>query len=336
MFTRMRNAESFRPVRRCCTAVAILVAAVHVGFAAASQVEAVHTGIEHQAYFGIDFRGERGLAVGTGGALLETDDGGTSWRSLTQDATRLSLFDVTIGPERTLVSGQMGTILVGHLDGTWRAVKAPTDMRLLAIDQNSGGLAVAVGQFGTILRSRDGGDTWQSVAPPWEGYTEHDFEPQLYDVVVDERGRVTVVGEFGLILRSDNQGDDWRLLWRAQPPEGDVPAPALWALTLGDDGTGYAVGQEGVIVKTDDDGRTWRKLESGTGASLQGVHVESDGRVLAIGIRELIESRDSGTTWRHIDGEDIATEWYQGLASPASGSMTLAVGHSGRVLRIRR
>jgi photosystem II stability/assembly factor-like uncharacterized protein len=315
-------------------AAAMLAVASYTGEVAGSQIEVAHQGIAHQAFFGLDFQGQHGLAVGTGGSMIATDDGGANWRAVAQSATQLSLFDVSIGRDRTLVAAQMGTVLVGTAAGEWRAVKTPTDMRLLAIDQNNQGLVIAVGQFGTILRSRDGGMTWMSVAPPWGTFTEHDFEPQLYDVIVDERGRVTVVGEFGLILQSDDQGDDWRLVWQAQPSAEDVPAPALWALTIGDEGTGYSVGQEGLIVKTEDGGRSWHALASGTDASLQSVYVEPSGRVLAIGIRELVESRDGGATWQHIPGEDIATEWYQALASPGSGAATLAVGHSGRVLRI--
>ncbi|SER11022.1 Uncharacterized protein SAMN04488038_11640 [Solimonas aquatica] len=335
MSTQGISAKGLAAVIRHVVAVAVL-ATVTTTPAAMSRIEVVHKGIAHQAYFGIDFRGEHGMAVGTGGSLLASDDGGASWHPLPQAVTQLSLFDVTVGGGRTLVSGQMGTVLIGEAGGKWRAVQTPTKMRLLAIDQNSQGLAVAVGQFGTILRSRDGGDTWQAVAPQWHGYTGHEFEPQLYDVVVDERGRVTVVGEFGLIIRSDDGGDSWRLLWRAESPVEDVPAPALWALTLGEDGVGYAVGQEGLIVKTADDGRSWRKLDSGTHSGLQGVQMVAGGQVLAIGIRELLESRDGGATWQRLAGEDISTEWYQGLAAPQSGSAVLAVGHSGRVLRIRR
>jgi len=300
--------------------------------AAAPTTEAVavlRDGTFHQALFGVAFDGDQGIAVGAQGAILESADRGAHWTPLGKPLTPLALLAVDVNGARRLAVGQNGVMLAGDAAGAWRLLPAVTDNRLLAVGLNRQGLAAAVGGFGTVLVAAAGAD-FRAVPVEWGAFAEAGVEPHLYAVDVDGQGVITVAGEFGLILRSADQGAHWQLLHK-----GDA---SLFALELRADGSGYAVGQNGTVLKTADHGRTWSALEAaGVKANLLGVRSLADGRVYASAMRDMLVSDDNGATWRHVAGGDFGLAWYAGLAAPAGADGgVIAVGHSGRVLRIGR
>jgi len=69
-----------------------------------------------------------------------------------------------------------------------------------ALDPNT---VVAVGGFGTILRTTDGGDSW-TLQP--SGTTEN-----LFGVSFVDANTGTAVGDHETILRTDDGGDTWTL-----------------------------------------------------------------------------------------------------------------------------
>jgi len=146
--------------------------------AAAKQLEIVQKGIPHDAIFGINIVGKNGYASGGAGYILETKDGGSTWAKM-ESGTQVSLLGIGIGGDHRIVVGQQGTVLI-QKDGKWVAGKSNSDKRLLNVDVNAAGLAVAVGEFGTILRSKDGGDTWEPKVLDWASYRDDGYEPHIY------------------------------------------------------------------------------------------------------------------------------------------------------------
>ena len=233
--------------------------------------------------------------------------------------------------ERAIAVGQAGSIFVREGSGAWQAASSGTPERLFGVDFNAGGVAAAVGSFGKILRSADGGRTWASVAPAWPdgGYTEQGLEPHLYAVAVAADGTMTCAGEFGLVLRSNDAGATWHVLHKGEA--------SLFALDLRADGIGYAVGQGGTILRTTDGGATWTDVPSGSRANLLGVHSAADGFVVVTAMRDLLVS-DDGLAWRRVEGGDFGSAWYSDVVTTGSGASAAAliVGHSGRIVRIGR
>jgi len=323
------------PRRATWLAVALgaCVAAAGMGepsSAAGVAIAPVVSGTAHQALFAVSFDGNAGLAVGAGGQMLATRDGGTSWQAVVPSPTEKALFGVALGPGRAIAVGQSGLVLVRDAKGAWRPSASGTEERLFAVDVNTDGVAVAVGAFGKIIRSGDGGGTWSTVAPSWtEGYTDQGMEPHLYGVKVGPDGVITCVGEFGLVLRSSDGGQTWSVLHK-----GDA---SLFALDLRNDGIGYAVGQGGTILRTTDGGATWVDVPSGSTANLLGVHSAADGRVLVAAMRDMLAS-DDGLAWRRVDWGDFGSAWYSGVFVAGNGAEpgALVVGHSGRIVRIGR
>ncbi len=305
----------------------LLVAAGSAGNAFAvgeAKFDVRYKGIAHDALYDICFNQNAGIAVGVAGTMFETDDGGKDWHPGTP-ITQSALLGIDCNASWPIAVGQSGTILIRR-DGKWQAAKSGTDARLLSVSVNNAGLAFAVGGFGTVLRSADGGQSWEPIAFDWQALLGDVLEPHIYDVEVSEAGVVTIVGEFELIMRSSDGGDTWEILHR-----GDS---SLFALELNDDGNGYAVGQEGKILRTADGGNTWEVGSVSTNANLLDVLTDREGTVHITGIRMLLRSADGGKNWTEIDAGDITSRWYQSLGISGSGNVFL-VGHSGRIVQIK-
>jgi hypothetical protein len=287
--------------------------------------QAVVSGGAHEALFDIAFSGASGIAVGTSGTVLSSKDSGKSWKREDMKENSVSLLGVAINGEHAIAVGQQGLIL--RRDGDrWLKSESGVDKRLFAVGLNSRNRALAVGAFGTALMSDDGGATWRSVAPTWTTYASQGEDPHIYVADVDEPGTLTMGGEFGLILRSSDAGKTWVALH-----SGDA---SIFAMTFRDDGIGYAVGQSGTVLRSADRGATWATLESGSKAILLGVAALPNGRVIASGMHDMIESKNDGKTWDHIGNEDVNTSWYLGVSYAAMPETIMAAGQSGRIIDV--
>jgi photosystem II stability/assembly factor-like uncharacterized protein len=291
-------------------------------------VNIVLSGAAHEAQFAVAFGSQRGIAVGSGGSIVMSGDAGANWRH-EDSPTTLALLGVDVSDTAAIAVGQQGVILVRRsTDAKWRVTKSGTDNRLFAVSLNSRGMAIAAGAFGTVIASRDGGETWQSVAPIWKNFAADGIDPHVYAAHISSDGVMMLAGEFGLILRSATGGAAWELLHK-----GDA---SLFAMQLRDDGVGYAVGQSGTILRSLDRGSTWNVLPSVSKANLLGVYSASDGGVVATGMRDMLISGDGGDTWRHVATGDTTTSWYAGVAQAGPTAPIVMVGHAGQIAHVGR
>jgi photosystem II stability/assembly factor-like uncharacterized protein len=295
---------------------------------ATPSVHIVLSGAAHEAQFAVAFGPHRGVAVGSGGSIMVSSDAGASWQR-ENSPTALALLGVDVSDSAAIAVGQQGAILVKRsTDAQWTVTKSGTNNRLFSVALNSRGGALAVGAFGTVIGSRDGGETWQSVAPIWKNFAAEGIEPHMYAAHISSDGVMTMVGEFGLILRSATGGATWELLHK-----GDA---SLFAMQLRDDGVGYAVGQSGTILRSTDRGSTWNVLPPISSANLLGVYSASDGRVVATGMRDMLVSGDGGNTWEHVATGDTTTSWYAGVAQASLSASIVMVGHAGQITYVGR
>ncbi len=291
-----------------------------------SPLQPVLTGTVHQALFAIDFSDTLGVAVGAGGEVQESSDKGASWK-MVQAPTQLSLLGVGVAGGKAVAVGQSGLVVTRGADGKWTEGKSGSKQRLLAVELNATGRAVAVGAFGTVLLSDDAGQTWRSAAPAWAEHAPDGMEPHMYAAHVAADGTVTIAGEFGLILRSSDAGATWTGLHK-----GDA---SLFALQLREDGVGYAVGQSGAILRSADGGATWETRPSDTEALLLGVLATTDGRVLVTGMRDMLVSRDGGESFSHVRGGGVNSLWFVGVAQASASAPVLAVGQAGQIVSLQ-
>tara|TARA_R110000772_G_scaffold213576_1_gene324128 strand:- start:21314 stop:22324 length:1011 start_codon:yes stop_codon:yes gene_type:complete len=330
---------------RLSTCILVLLARAFIEPVLASELDESLNAVVSQAtptdrLFSVDFNKDSGVAVGEAGLIMRTSDAGKTW---TKEAspTTLGLISVAHSGDREIAVGQMGVAIIRFGSSEWKLADTGSDMRLLNVDINSRGLAVATGAFGTLLRSKDGGESWESIAPDWAKLYDSGAgdaavvrdEPTNYIVKVLEDNRIIVGGEYGQLNVSDDGGDSWSVLYRHPEVDGDIAA-TLFDLKLSGN-TGYAVGQAGLVIRTDDAGLTWRPLSTPTKGSFFAVTNIDSEKVFAVGQRVAMKSNNGGASWTIFEPIDLSLNWYSGLAhAESSEGGVVAVGHSARILSL--
>lgn len=301
----------------------------------AEELELRYQGIPHDALYDICFRGQSGMAVGDHGLMLSTRDAGVTWEADSRGEFKGALLGISCSGNKPVVVGQQGAIYV-YDNGAWLNPDPLTEERLFSVALSDKGVGVAVGAFGTVLRTTDGAATWEKLTIDWEKILNDYLEPHIYDVSINNQGLITIVGEFELIMQSADSGETWTVRH-----QGDA---SLFGVHLLDTGEGFAVGQEGRILKTEDGGASWIGLDSGVSSILLDVWASYQGEVLVTGIRSMLRSSDNGKTWSGSINSRILTGWYQGIgvvqkeAKSAGSGLTeevvFIVGQSGEILRV--
>jgi photosystem II stability/assembly factor-like uncharacterized protein len=315
---------------------------------------------QNEAYRAIAHSDEWIVAVGNDGRIARRESGGGNWETVAS-VTTAHLRDVIYVPGRFIVVGDAGTLLLSQDMGeTWQEVDVPgtPDLRGIAA-RADGNLFAAVGAEGIVLTSTNA-ESWTDASPAG-------FSRDLAAVTWDPRGnRFFAVGSTGAILRSTGAtGTQFQVireglgfgLHAIHAPEhsfGD------WRL--------FAVGDNGIVLGSKD-GLVWSNRFSGSAYSLNAVHsgngflvaAGEDGRVLysrngdvwtesftrfdvsifalsfhrglffAGGDNFSIFTSPQGLTWTIEESTDRVT--LRASASNPDGSIRVAVGDNGRILR---
>lgn len=235
---------------------------------------------------------QRGWAVGDidpagkGGAIYATIDGGRSWRSIASSPEVLSSVKF-ITPTRGWVAGYAGRIERTDDGGlNWKTQRVEREGEVLNsiffIDDRHGWAAGGVvGVGGLILRTVNGGESWEPVET---GRVEN-----FWAVRFSSPTRGWITGEDGIILLTDDGGQTWK-------PLVSGTTKALIGLAAPPSGPIVAVGEGGVILRSDD-GEKWTSVESDTKETLNSV-VAADKIFCAVGQRGVtLRSVDAGQTW---------------------------------------
>lgn len=124
----------------------------------------------------------------------------------------------------------------------------------------SGGNLFVVGHPGHLLRSRDGGASFEAVSAGL-----HD--EALFSIAFNDKGQGAIVGRSGVALVSLDKGEHWS----PAPVKLGEETPSLFGVDVLEDGTIVAVGEFGAIVRSEDHGKTWTR--SSYSAELHGAQV---------------------------------------------------------------
>lgn len=147
-------------------------------------------------------------------------------------------------------------------------------------DSNTG---LAVGDAGTILRTRDGGQTWEFIA------THTNLSLYSVTFISDDKG--FACGDDGLLLCTEDGGESWEHIFSGfNYSFRDIlagPYPRI-----------MAVGGEGVMILSEDGGLTWTALTSGVSCGLNSLYCMNAFTSWAVGDQgTILYSHDGGERW---------------------------------------
>jgi photosystem II stability/assembly factor-like uncharacterized protein len=226
----------------------------------------------------------------------------------------------------------------------------------------------AVGSFGSVYHTLDGGKHWRGQRTPT---TQH-----LYGVSFGDAENGWAVGRSGTIIHTADGGAHWvtqqsntskhlfkvhffdsqegwavgdrgavlqtidgGITWRDRSLGEDR---ILYAVDFADPDTGWMAGELGLIRRTTDGGKTWALQQAGTQKTLFGLAAVSKAKAWAVGIDGLVvRTVDGGAHWEVERGER-EVESLERVGSPKSevalydieirGRKGYAVGDVGNLL----
>lgn len=254
------------------------------------------------------------FAVGERGIVLRSTDNGASWEQLPLP-TRLMMTSIAAADGELWVAGHGGQILRSSDHGdSWTRQRidlwtpeaeslhagAPI-LDLTFLDARRG---FAVGGFGLLLRTEDGGLTWTPLALPAPAAVAVEPAP-----AADANDWLFTVDE----LELDEETD-----------------PHLNAIVATPEGVLLIAGERGAMFRSTDGGTRWERLDFPYDGSMFGLLAWPGGQVLAFGLRgHVFESFDAGDSWSRLDtGGEITLQGGVALA----GGGALLVGNEGLLL----
>jgi photosystem II stability/assembly factor-like uncharacterized protein len=247
-----------------------------------------------------------GWAVGHSGIILATRDGGISWARQFDGRSMLAALERRLSEVPAPTEAQKGSIEQLIEDGP--------DKPLLDVLALSPERVLAVGAYGLLVVSEDGGAHWNvrlDLAAAAKGKHLYAVRPLQNTLIF--------AGEAGTLGRAN--GFPAELLASTAPYTGSffglVPTP---------DGGIIAYGLRGHAVASTDAGRTWSAIDTGVTTSINAGILLSDGRLLlGTDTGEILVSNDSGATFQALPSaipEPVAS-----LAETSGGF--IAVGARG-------
>lgn len=221
--------------------------------------------------------GGRLVAVGDHGVVLLSDDGGASYRQARTVPTRATLTAVSFTDARN----------------GW-----------------------AVGQWGVIIHTRDGGETWELQR------SDTSVDQPLFTVHFSDSEHGVAAGLWSLLLVTADGGQHWNALKLPAPPGGGPADRNLFSIFASPAGTLFIAAEKGWVLRSTDRGASWQYVSTGYNGSLWTGCALHDGTLLVAGLRGTIyRSTDDGQTW-------------QPVKSGTKSSITDIVEHRGQVVAV--
>ena len=191
----------------------------------------------------------------------------------------------------------------------WTEQPSGVTARLRGVSAVSDRVAWASGSAGTVLRTSDGGATWQPMSIP--GAEKLDFRD--IDAVSEQIAYVLSIGsgESSRIYKTIDSGRSWALQFTNAEPKAFFDAIAFWDA---DRGIGFSDSVDGqlVILRTGDGGASWSRvpaaglppaLDNEGAFAASGTNVAVHGRdhvwigTGAAAVARVLRSVDGGRTW---------------------------------------
>lgn len=241
----------------------------------------------------------KGWVAGDSGFLASTTDGGRTWNRVDL-GTDADINEIYFRNERNgyLVAGKK-MFITSDAGDTWRETEivrpgmlergTPEFLSIRFADRRRG---IIVGSVlnedervidSLVLRSEDGGETWERIIVP--------SKAELFHLHFDGSSRAWIVGDEGMILATTNGGSTWR-----QQRSGTKHA--LYNVFFRNSRIGYVVGKGGTILRTEDGGNNWLSVANSFPETFMRVDFADANNGWIVGHNgTILRSGDQGRTW---------------------------------------
>jgi photosystem II stability/assembly factor-like uncharacterized protein len=206
------------------------------------------------------------LITGQNGLIMRSRDAGESWQKLDAGTDRALLAATYADADTALAIGDYGTI-VRTTDGgdSWSKAALPEevdlpediamiiepgDVLLYGIDFPTPTKGWIVGEFGVIVATEDGGQTWVSQTTP--------IETTLFGVSFADDMRGWAVGIDEVLLHTEDGGQTWV---RQTIPRREGFVLGIYNVAV-EGNIGWAVGDNGLMLLSTNGGRSWERVNA--------------------------------------------------------------------------
>lgn len=203
------------------------------------------------------------------------------------------ILSATLAGTRIVAVGDHGVVMLSDDSGKSfrQADSVPVSSTLTAVSFVDATHGWAVGQWGVVLYTADGGKNWTLQR------SDLTVDQPLFSVYFKNAKEGWAVGLWSLMLHTVDGGATWRNMQVPPPPGAKKADRNLYRIFADSAGKLIIASEQGRVIQSADDGATWNYIETGyTGSFWTGVALQ-DGVLLLGGLR--------GTIYRSIDGGKI-------------------------------
>ena len=257
-----------------------------------------------------------GWAVGGGGTILHTSDGGATWAPQASGTISWLRAVHFFNDQFGWAVGNGGTILHTTDGGNlWTIQAADTnyDLRSVCFINADSGWAVGINYdiyYGVVLRTTNGGNEWLATTGPGEslwsvyfidasngwvsgalstaGQHRREGNPERPGPSIGDR----TSGGAALLARTTDGGLSWTQVLM------DYSLFYYWSVRFLNDDLGWVVGSAGRILRTTNGGSVWSAVSSGTTTDLYAVRFTDPEVGFVVGYDgTILHSSDGGVSW---------------------------------------
>ena len=225
-------------------------------------------------------------------------------------AATAMMLSAAVAGTRIVAVGDHGAVLLSDDSGKHfrQARSVPASSALTGVSFVDSTHGWAVGHWGVVLYTQDGGDTWALQRSDLEN------DQPLFSVYFKNRSEGWAVGLWSLMLHTLDGGVSWSVVQLPPPPGARKADRNLYRIFANSAGELFIACEQGRVMRSTDNGVTWSYLDTGYAGSFWTGVVLRDGELLVGGLRGTIyRSRDAGNTWTaaHSDFNSSITDMVQ-------------------------
>ncbi len=280
---------------------------------------------------------DRGWIAGDDGYLASTNDGGKTWNQYPLNATE-NINEIYFRNDDNgyLVAGRK-LFITRDAGRSWQETRIyrttefglarPEFLSIRFSDKKRGYIVGSVLKKSgddevvvdsLLMRTIDGGDTWQRITVP--------LKTELFHLDFSGNSHGWIVGDKGVILATEDEGSTW-------VKQDSGVTRALYNVDFRNDKNGYAVGGKGTILRTEDGGRTWLKVDTNFTDTLMRVDFADDKNGTVVGHGgTILRTGNRGVDWIRQESNTEANLY--GLF--ADKKYAWAVGAKGLVMQYKK